>query len=531
MTGQKTDVLVIGGGAGGVAAALAAARLGRRVILTEETDWLGGQFTVQAVPPDEHQWMEQFGGTRSYRTLREHVRDYYRNHYPLTPDARFDPDLRVGAALVTRINAEPRVWLAAMETMLAPYRAAGRVVCYLKHRPIAVAADGDRVRSVTLLDQDTGVSRTFEAPYVLDATELGDLLPLGGVEYVTGRESRAQTQEPHALESDPQPLSMQAITHVFAAAYLPGEDHTIEKPALYDEFRPGFRWNTQADGRYDPHLFPEPVTASFSQWQFRRVVYQGHFPPGFVLGETTLYNATNDYPEGPIIEVPAEAAARHRERARQRSLSVLYWLQTEAPHWKGGGAGYPGLSLRPDALGTADGLAKQPYVREARRIRAELTVLEQHVSAEVRDALAACGAPTRCAPTNSAPAATKPQGTVAFWHNWTTRGPLLRGYFDQFERENPGHGYGIPKDAKNVETAWAVTKYITYGDGACGFLTKDQGRFSPLKKCAETGARYGSWTVPSSRRMTGKKNGWYGRWRKRASSTSTPRPGWSPTVK
>jgi ABC-type glycerol-3-phosphate transport system substrate-binding protein len=50
-----------------------------------------------------------------------------------------------------------------------------------------------------------------------------------------------------------------------------------------------------------------------------------------------------------------------------------------------------------------------------------------------------------------------------------------------------GHGYGIPRDARNVEAAWAVTRYVTYGDGACGFLTKDQGRFSPLKKCAEIG--------------------------------------------
>jgi ABC-type glycerol-3-phosphate transport system substrate-binding protein len=48
-----------------------------------------------------------------------------------------------------------------------------------------------------------------------------------------------------------------------------------------------------------------------------------------------------------------------------------------------------------------------------------------------------------------------------------------------------GHGYGVPKDAKNVEAAWAVTRYLTYGDGACGFITIDQGRFSPLKKCAE----------------------------------------------
>ncbi|RYG67018.1 FAD-dependent oxidoreductase, partial [bacterium] len=64
------DIAIIGGGTGGVAAALAALRAGKSVILTEETDWIGGQFTSQAVPPDEHPWIEQFGCTRSYRRLR-----------------------------------------------------------------------------------------------------------------------------------------------------------------------------------------------------------------------------------------------------------------------------------------------------------------------------------------------------------------------------------------------------------------------------------------------------------------------------
>jgi NADPH-dependent 2,4-dienoyl-CoA reductase/sulfur reductase-like enzyme len=50
----RTDVAIIGGGLGACAAALAAARSGRRVVLTEETHWIGGQLTNQAVPPDEH---------------------------------------------------------------------------------------------------------------------------------------------------------------------------------------------------------------------------------------------------------------------------------------------------------------------------------------------------------------------------------------------------------------------------------------------------------------------------------------------
>jgi NADPH-dependent 2,4-dienoyl-CoA reductase/sulfur reductase-like enzyme len=70
---MRTDVVIVGGGLGACAAALAAARLGRRVILTEETRWVGGQLTNQVVPPDEHPWIEQFGATASYRTLRRGI--------------------------------------------------------------------------------------------------------------------------------------------------------------------------------------------------------------------------------------------------------------------------------------------------------------------------------------------------------------------------------------------------------------------------------------------------------------------------
>src|SRR5262249_42209136 len=73
------DVLVVGGGTGGIAAALAAARAlpaPGRVVLLEETDWIGGQLTAQGVSAlDEHDHIESFGGTRSYYALREAIRD------------------------------------------------------------------------------------------------------------------------------------------------------------------------------------------------------------------------------------------------------------------------------------------------------------------------------------------------------------------------------------------------------------------------------------------------------------------------
>ena len=57
-------------------------------------------------------------------------------------------------------------------------------------------------------------------------------------------------------------------------------------------------------------------------------------------------------------------------------------MQTEAPR-QDGGAGYPGLRLRGDILGT-DALAKSPYIRESRRIKARFTVLEEHIGVEQR---------------------------------------------------------------------------------------------------------------------------------------------------
>src|SRR5882757_5320677 len=101
---MSADVVILGGGTGGCAAALAAARNGMRVIMTEETDWIGGQFTAQALPaPDEHGATEKFGRTQSYADYRSLVRAYYRTYYPLTPEARSRPNLNPGDGWVSAL--------------------------------------------------------------------------------------------------------------------------------------------------------------------------------------------------------------------------------------------------------------------------------------------------------------------------------------------------------------------------------------------------------------------------------------------
>src|SRR5258706_5332011 len=111
---EPCEILIAGGGTGGVAAALAAARSGRRVVLLEETDWLGAQMTGQGVSAlDEHEHIESFGGTRSYYELRNRLREHYDHLNP-------------GACWVTRLAFEPRVAVAVIERMLQPHRESWR---------------------------------------------------------------------------------------------------------------------------------------------------------------------------------------------------------------------------------------------------------------------------------------------------------------------------------------------------------------------------------------------------------------------
>ena len=232
----RTQVLVAGGGLGGVAAALAAAEGGAGVVLTAAGPWLGGQLTSQAVPLDEHPWAERFGVTARYRRLHDGIRAYYRAHYPLTAAARALPHLNPGASRVSALSHEPRVALAVLEAMLAPHRSSGRLRVLHGLVPAGAETDGDRVEAVRFRDAESGDELVIVADLVLDATETGELLPLCGAEHVTGAESREATGEPHA-PAVAQPLNMQPVTACFALDHVAGEDHTIERPAAYGAWK------------------------------------------------------------------------------------------------------------------------------------------------------------------------------------------------------------------------------------------------------------------------------------------------------
>jgi hypothetical protein len=133
---------------------------------------------------------------------------------------------------------------------------------------------------------------------------------------------------------------------------------------------------TERQVMFDPTMDASPAGA-LNLWIYRRIVRERNFAAGFCRGDVTLVNwPQNDYWLGNLFGVSDAEAARHLKRARNLSLSLVYWMQVEQ--------GWKGLYLRPDITGTADGLAQYPYVRESRRIQAEFTVLEEHVGTNAR---------------------------------------------------------------------------------------------------------------------------------------------------
>ncbi|MEO6284712.1 MAG: FAD-dependent oxidoreductase [Dyadobacter sp.] len=404
----SADVVIAGAGLGGCAAALAALRNGLSVILTEETDWIGGQVSQQGVPPDEHQWIETHGAPKAYRDFRTAVREYYKQNYPLTADAKSRKHLNPGDGAVSRLCHEPRIAVAVLNDMLAPYQSRGKLTLLLEHKVVSAELQGNRAKSLEFLNKRTGNHVILTAPYFVDATELGDLLPITGTEFVTGTEAKSETNELHAPEKA-NPDNVQAFTVCFAIDYQPGENHVIEKPAEYDfwkNFVPKMTkpWSGKLLGlSYSNPKTLEPKELGFhpegiatgdklNLWNYRRIISKSNFTPGTYKGDITIVNwPQNDYFLGNLIGASEKEFKKHFEKGKQLSLSLLYWLQTEAPR-PDGGKGWPGTRLRKDIMGTEDGLAKYPYVRESRRIKAVFTIKEEHVGAENRAMAVANGA-------------------------------------------------------------------------------------------------------------------------------------------
>lgn len=377
---MNTKVLIVGGSFGGVSAALACAKMGVNCILVSDTDWIGGQATTQGVPLDEHPWIEQYGRTRSYAEFRNRVRKYYKDNYPLTVQSLGEEYFNPGACWVSGLGFEPRVGLIVLYDMLAPYLTAGVLEILTGYKPISAETDHDRCNYVTFAGK--GETLGISANYMIDATELGDLMELTGTEHTYGAESQRETGEPLALPGENNPMKQQPFTHLAALSYHPGENHVIGKPNNYEVWKEkckhSFVSHTGISGanRMSGFFSKENSSAyDCSIWNFRRCFCKDNFA-GFASDITTLMIG-NEF-GGVLIGVSEEEQQKQMQDAKDLTLSCVYYLQTEIENGYRGNNGFPGIRMRGDAFGTKDGLAQYPYIRESRRLKAEFTVLEQH---------------------------------------------------------------------------------------------------------------------------------------------------------
>lgn len=317
----RYDVIIVGGSLGGCAAALAAGAGQFSVCLLEASGWLGGQYSAQGVTkPDESRYTRTVASTFSYRTFQHNVRAYYRNNYHLSARGQNQPTLDPGGAF-PGFSTQPRV---AHQLLLQELQAMPNVHVRLNTRVTAANVQGDTVQSLSTVDQH-GWPATYLATYFLDATDLGELLPLANVEHVVGAESRAQTDEPSAPDAA-HPEWIQPITVVVSLERRPAdEDHTIAKPANYDQLKAQQHY-TIVDGYIDK-VFHVPADL----WTYRKYIDASNFDdPAFPCDLSMLNMGANDCQSATIPTGDGARDAQIVEDARQASLGFVYWLQPSA---------------------------------------------------------------------------------------------------------------------------------------------------------------------------------------------------------
>jgi hypothetical protein len=380
------DVVIVGGGMGGIAAAIRAAEAGFKVAVTEETDWLGGQMTAQGVSAlDENRLIETSGGTRLYQQLRAAIRAHYRQ-YALdnSPTAELDL-LNPGNCWVSRLSFEPQVAQSKITELLASYARKGLITVFLRSKVLEAKVKDRRIKAVIIchLDREDKFSE-LRCRFVIDATELGDLLPMLHIPYASGAESRSETGEPHA-PADANPENVQDFTYPFVLELMPQAEkgNKIPKPPFYEDFERAGKLSFSGYRMFD---CAERKDRSGSTqkllpfWTYRRLIARENFNKQFPSDIAMINWEAHDLRGENIIDQTSLTLAKRLSRGKALSLSFLHWLQTEAPRDEGGN-GYAELKLRPELLGTSDGLSKYPYIRESRRIKALRIVKEDDIAA------------------------------------------------------------------------------------------------------------------------------------------------------
>lgn len=381
------DVVIIGGGMGGVSAALTAASSGLSVCLTEPTLWLGGQMTSEGVSAlDENQWIETTGATATYAELRHRIINFYQKRYGKPSiklvsggsDSRFNP----GNCWVSYLCFQPSAGLQALQSMLQLVIASGKLHIWLHTVPASVQSEGRSIQSVQAYDFANQQWLRLKGHFFIDATEWGDLIQLTGLPFRVGAEPRNETGEPDApLVADPD--AIQSFTYPFILLDTNHVSKPGVAPSYYEALKNRYRLSVDnGDGSVLTYgMFSKYPGTPGSFWTYRRSVDAAQFRPGSFSGDLSMINwDSNDTCDARLLSTDPLAQARALQQGKRVSLGFVWWLQHNVKRDDGKGLGYPQLELQVQSMGSADGLAQQPYIRESRRIIAIKTIVEQDLA-------------------------------------------------------------------------------------------------------------------------------------------------------
>ena len=364
------DVAVIGGTPAGIAAAIAAGRAGKTVVLIEQSPVLGGMLSSGVIRLDDL-YVESNSGVME--EFRQRVKTYHRTKLAedplvkahLTRDPRFPWNVAEGRAW------EPHTAARIYAEIVAEV---GAVTTCFNEVAVDVEMKENRVTGVITQDRDNqgnlGKKQAYTAKVIIDATYETDLAAFANVPFRIGREARSE-EEPHAgriytnffrgvpgaLKATILPESTgeaddrsQAFTYRLTGKDYGRPDHPYrieEPPPNYDPAK--YRWNSNN----------KPIIPN------RKFDLLGISWGGDLTGYGTRW-VLADWKERVKIE----------RIFRNYDLGWLYYIQTEG--------GSPNIGIPDDEFMDNNNVPYRLYVRQGRRIEGLYTLKESDIHKDLR---------------------------------------------------------------------------------------------------------------------------------------------------